>query len=130
MGHETAGFNLADGGLHKLAELAALLVRDGRFQVLDLRQMLAHKYDERDLADTADPGIANRLGVEREKAFGSFLVATRGRFPIDQARLAIDLPDGIDVSNEFVSLRECSCGFQLKVLLRRLMRTRSSCTNL
>ena len=74
------------------------------------------KHDKGHIGDSADPGIANQLRIEREQAFGFFGVAAGRRFPVDQATLAIELTDGIYVGNEFISVRSVlvslTCSFR------------------
>ena len=59
VGRELPRFDLADGCFNEATVLAALFVRNRRFQILNLRMILPHEYHERYIRDSADPGIAN-----------------------------------------------------------------------
>src|SRR5713226_3454141 len=111
-------FDLTDRCLHKAPELLALLFRDRRSQILNFGSMLPDEDDQCYFRNPADPGITDELRVEREQSLGLHGIATSGCFPVDKAVLAIDLPKGIKISNEFASSRQCPKHFDLQILLR------------
>src|SRR5713226_4570633 len=99
-------FDLADRCLHKAPELLALLFRDRRSQILNLGTMLPHEDDQCYFRNPTDPGITDELRVERKQSRRLHRIATGGCLPVDQAVLAIDLPEGIQIGNEFASSRQ------------------------
>src|SRR6266852_8301112 len=80
--------------------------------------MLPDEDDQRYIRNPADPGITDELRVERKQSLGLHRIATGCRLPVDQAVLAIDLPEGIQIGNEFASSRQCPHDLDLKILLR------------
>src|SRR6266496_2015784 len=104
--NELSRFDLADRSLHKAPELLTLLFRDRRSQILNLGSMLPDEDDQCYLRNPADPGITNELGVEREQSLGIRCITAGCCLPVDQAVLAIDLPEGIKIGNEFASSRQ------------------------
>ena len=115
---ELARFELTDGRFNQPAEFLALLFRDRGLQVLDFGQLLSHEDDEGHIGNAADPGIADELRIEREKPFGLFRIPAGRGLPIDQAMLAIEFTDRIDIGNELIASREGSSELELQVLLR------------
>src|ERR1700758_2269500 len=81
---ELARFDLRYGGLHEPAILPSLLLRDRRAQVLNLRLMLAHEDHHSHFRDSADPGVADELRIERQQPLGLFRIAAGGGLPIHQ----------------------------------------------
>src|SRR6266851_4912564 len=110
-------FDLADRSLHKAPELLPLFFRDRCSQILNLGSMLSHEDDQCYFRNPADPGITDELRVERKQSLGLHRIATGGCLPVDQAVLAIDLPEGIQIGNKFTSSRQCPHDLDLKVLL-------------
>src|SRR5579864_7824083 len=94
-------FDLANGCLHQAPELLTLLFRDRRSQILNLGSMLPHEDDQGYFRNPTDPGITDELRVERKQSLRLRRIATGGCLPVDQALLAIDLPAGIQIGNEF-----------------------------
>src|SRR5713226_1189032 len=111
-------FDLADRCLHEASELLTLLFRDGRSQVLNFGSMLPDEDDQRYFRNPTDPGITDELRVEREQSLGLHRIASSCRLPVDQAVLAIDLPDGIKIGDEFASAQQCPQHFDLQILFR------------
>ena len=70
--------------------------------------MLPHKDHKGHIGNPADPGIANQLRIKRKQAIGSFGVPAGRGLPINQAVLAIELSDGIDIGDKFIAPRQCS----------------------
>src|SRR6266852_7968631 len=111
-------FDLANGCLHEAPELLPLFFRDRRSQILNFGSMLPDEDDQCYFRNPANPGIADELGVERKQSLGLHRIATGCCLPVDQAVLAIHLPDGIQIGNEFASSRQCPKHFDLQILLR------------
>src|ERR1700747_1603115 len=99
-------FDLLDRRFDQLAKFLLLILRDGGLQILDFRQMLAHKYNQSYLPNAAHPGVADQLRIEGQQAFGLLRIPAGRGFPIDQMALAIDLPDGIDIRDELTAMGE------------------------
>ena len=97
-----ARFDLADGRFDETTIFASLLFRDGCFQVLNLRNAFSNEDDECDILNSADPGIANHLRIERQESVRLFGVAAGRSFPIDQTLRAVEFAEGVDISDEFV----------------------------
>jgi hypothetical protein len=110
-------FDLADRGLHQAPELLPLFFRDRRSQILNFGSMLPDEDDQCYFWNPADPGITDELRVERKQSLGLHRIATGGCLPVDQAVLAIDLPEGIQIGNEFAFARQCPKHFDLQILL-------------
>src|SRR5713226_647705 len=100
-------FDLANGCLHKAPELLPLLCRDRRSQILNLGSMLPHEDDQGYFRNPTDPGITDELRVERKQSIGLHRIAAGCCLPVDQAVLAIELPEGIKIGNEFASSWQC-----------------------
>src|SRR5712691_7361874 len=111
-------FDLADRSLHKAPELLTLLFRDRRSQILNFGSMFPHEDDQGYFRNPADPRITDELRIERKQSLGLGRITTGCRLPVDQAVLAIDLPEGIQIGNEFASSRQCPKHFDLQILLR------------
>src|SRR5437588_8619690 len=111
-------FDLSDRCLHKAPELLAPLFRDRRSQILNFGSMLPDKDDQRYFRNPTDPRIADELRIERKQPLRLRRIATGCGLPIDQAMLAIDLPEGIQIGNEFAPSWQCSQDFNLQILLR------------
>src|SRR6267143_3294187 len=93
--NKLSSFDLADRCLHEATELLALLFRDRRSQILNFGSVFPDENDQRYFRNPTDPGITNELRVEREQSLRFRGITARCGFPVDQAVLAIDLPDGI-----------------------------------
>src|SRR5712692_3884051 len=106
-------FDLANGCLHQAPELLPLLFRDRRSQILNFGSMLPDEDDQGYFRNPTDPGITDELWIERKQSLGLRRIATGGCLPVDQAVLAIDLPEGIEIGNEFASSRHCPEDFDL-----------------
>src|SRR5712692_99247 len=111
-------FDLANRCLDQAPELLTLLFGDRRSQILNFGSMLPHEDDQCYFRNPTDPGITDELGIERKQSLGLHRIATGGCLPVDQAVLAIDLPAGIQIGNEFASSRQCPHDLDLKILLR------------
>src|SRR5712691_2341369 len=88
-------FDLADRSLHEAPELLTLLFRDRRSQILNFGSMFPDEDDQCYFRNPTDPGITDELWVKRKQAHGLDRITTGCRLPVDQAVLAIDLPEGI-----------------------------------
>jgi len=64
----------------------------------------------------AHPRIANQLWIKRKQAIGCFRISARRGLPVDEALLAVELSDGIDVANKFIASSERPTEFDLQVL--------------
>src|SRR6266481_3683859 len=113
VGNKLSRFDLADRCLHKAPELLTLLLRDRRSQILNLGSMLPDEDDQCYFRNPTDPGITDELRVERKQSLGLHRIATGGCLPVDQAVVAIDLPEGIQIGNEFASSLRCPKHFDL-----------------
>src|SRR5713226_7323034 len=111
-------FDLADRCLHQAPELLPLLCRDRRSQILNFGSMFPHEDDQSHFRNPTDPGITDELRVERKQSLGLRRIAAGGCLPVDQAVLAIDLPEGIKIGNEFAPSRQRPHDLDLKILLR------------
>src|SRR6266852_5883550 len=96
-------FDLANGCLHEAPELLPLLFRDRRSQILNLGSMLPHEDDQGYFWNPTDPGITDELRIERKQSLKLHRIATGCGLPVDQAVLAIDLPEGIQIGDEIAS---------------------------
>ena len=96
-------FQLIDRRFNQTAEFLALLFGDCSLQVLDLGQLFADEHNEGHIRDAADPGIADELWIKRQKAFRLFRIPAGSSLPVDQAVLAIELTDCINIRNEFIT---------------------------
>src|SRR5713226_2380916 len=115
--NELSRFDLADRCLNKAPELLALLFRDRRSQILNFGSMLPDEDDQCHFRNPTDPGIANELWIKRKQSLGLHRIATGCCLPVDQAVLAIDLPKGIKIGNEFAPSRQCPKHFDLQIFL-------------
>src|SRR6266704_234523 len=106
-------FDLADGCLHWPPELLTLLFRDRSSQILNLGNMLPDEDDQCYLRNPTDPGITDELRIERKQSFGFRRIAAGCCLPVDQAVLAVDLSEGIEIGNEFASSRQGPQHFDL-----------------
>jgi hypothetical protein len=86
----------------QLAELAALFIGDCGAQILDLNQSLADEDDLSDLRDSRHPGIAQELRIESQQTVRLLGVAARCGFPLNQATLAVQLSDGVNIRYEVI----------------------------
>src|SRR5712664_2323691 len=98
-------FDLADRCFHQAPELLTLLFRDRRSQILNFGSMLTDEDDQCYFRNPTYPGIADELRVKRKQSLWLHRIAAGCGLPIDQAVLAIDLPEGIKIGNEFASSR-------------------------
>src|SRR5713226_3844233 len=106
-------FDLADRCLDKPSELLPLLFRDRRSQILNFGSMLSDEDDQCHLRNPTDPGITDELRIERKQSLGLHRIAAGCGLPVDQAVLAIDLPDGIKIRDEFAPSPQCPKHFDL-----------------
>ena len=83
MARKLTGFDLANRRLDQPTKLTALLFRDRCFQILDLGLLLSHEHNERNIGDTADPGVANKLRVRGQQTLRLFGITTGSGLPID-----------------------------------------------
>src|ERR1700740_1024881 len=115
--NKLSSFDLADRRLYEARELSTLLFRDRCSQILNLGSVLPNDHDQGYFRNPTDPGITNELWIERKQSLGFHGVATGCSLPVDQAALAIDLPEGIQIGHKFASSRHCSKHFCLYILL-------------
>lgn len=108
-------FDLMNGGLYQPPKFPPLFLGDGRSQILNLGSMLPYEDDQRYLRNSADPGIADELRIERKQTFGVLWVAARRGLPVDQATHAIYLTDRIEIGNKFAASNQC-LKFYLEIL--------------
>ena len=101
-----ARFDLADRRFDETAIFASLLFGDGCFQILNFRDAFSNEDDECDIRNSADPGIADHLRIERQQLYRVFRVSAGRRFPIDQTPLAVELTEGVYISDELVFARK------------------------
>src|ERR1700752_4444759 len=94
VGREVASLNLTDGRLNQTAVFASLLVRDGCFQILNFRDAFPDKDHNGYIANSADPGVANHLGIERQQSRWFLRVAAGRGFPVDQALRTVEFAEG------------------------------------
>src|ERR1700740_3129271 len=87
---EEPRLDLADRGLDQTTVLASLLVRNRCFQILNFRNAFPNEDDERHIANSADPGVANHLGIERQQSRWFLRVAAGRGFPVDQALRTVE----------------------------------------
>src|SRR5713226_7488944 len=113
VGNKLSRFDLADRCLHEAPELLPLFFRDRRSQILNFGSMLPDEDDQCYFRNPTDPGIADELRIERKQSLGLHRISTGCCFPVNQAVLAIDLPEGIQIGNEFASSRQCPEDFDL-----------------
>src|SRR6266849_3910956 len=97
---EVACLDLADGGPHQPAKFLPLLLGDRCLQVLNLGRMLPNKDHQRYLRNAADPGVADKLRIERKQTLRAVGITTGGGFPVDQATNTVYLTYGIEIRNK------------------------------
>src|SRR6516162_5580273 len=108
--------DLIDCSLNQLAKLPALLFVDRGLQILNLRCVLSHKYDQGNFRNASHPGVANELRIESQKTLRLFRISGCRRFPVDDAFRSIHLSDRIDVRHEITATKERACQLHLKIL--------------
>src|SRR5580700_8142055 len=81
---ELARLDLTDRGLNQMTVFASLLVGNRCFQILNLRNAFSHEDNNRDIRNSADPGVANHLGIEGQQSSRLLRIAARRGFPIDE----------------------------------------------
>ncbi len=118
MGQELASFNLSDGGLDQLTKFLPLIIRDGRAQVLNLGQALAYENHYSRFSDAAHPGVTDQLRVERQQACRLFRIAAAGGLPLQQAAGAVQIPEGIDIGHEVLTVGKLTDQLGLQVAPR------------
>ena len=69
-------------------------------EVLHFDSSFANENHLRHGIDSGHPGIADQLGIKSGDTDWFFCISGRGCFPLQQARLAIQFADGVDVGNE------------------------------
>src|SRR5713226_9037367 len=111
-------FDLTDSCFNQATVLSTLFFRDRCFEVLDFGQAFSHEHNHAHFGDPTDPGIANQLRVERKQSVGLVGISIRRGLPVDQAMLPVELPQGIDIGNEFIASGESTNHLDLQVLLR------------
>src|ERR1700745_3021970 len=99
---EEARLDLTDRSLNETTVLASLLVRNGCFQILNFRNAFPNEGDDRNIANSADPGIANHLRIKRQKPRRFLGITARRSFPVDEALGAVEFADGINIGDKFV----------------------------
>jgi hypothetical protein len=62
--------------------------------------MLPDEDDQRYIRNPTDPGITDELRIERKQSLGLHRITARCCLPVDQAVLAIDVPESIKIGNE------------------------------
>lgn len=85
-----------------MAELFALSVADDRSEVLNFDQPLADKHYLGDVSDAGDPGVADQLRIESQQSCWFFRVAATGGLPLQQAAIAVQIADGIDLGHKVI----------------------------
>ena len=104
VGRELARFDLANGCFDQSTETRARCSSEiVAFRYWISGRCFPHEHHKRHIGDSADPGIADQLWIERQQAVGLFRVAARRGLPVDEAPLAVEFADGVDVGNEFVA---------------------------
>jgi len=102
----------------KVAEVLALFLGDGGAQVLNLDQILADEHDLGDIGDASHPRMTNNLRIQRQQSLRILRISTRGCFPLEHASLAVNVADGIDISDEVVAAGNLPREFDLQIPLR------------
>src|SRR5580704_1150475 len=113
---ELARLDLTDRGLNQATIFASLLVGNRCFQILNLRNGFSHEYNNRDIRNSADPGVANHLRVERQQSCWFFGITARRGFPVDETLRTVELAEGVDISDEFVVAWKGADHLHLQVL--------------
>src|SRR5207245_1085085 len=91
MGQELRPFNLPDGVVNQLAELAALPVGNRGVQILDLDQALAHEDHLSNFRDAGNPGVADQLRVKSQESIWLFRIPGGSGFPFEQTATTVEL---------------------------------------
>jgi hypothetical protein len=120
VGRDLARFDLANGRFNEATVLPALYFRNGGLQILNLRMILPHENHERHIGNSTDPGITNQLRIQGQQPFRFFRVATPRGLPVDQAALAIEFAQGVDVGDEFVVSGKLPGQLELQITLRAI----------
>jgi hypothetical protein len=115
---EVRRLDSTDRAFHQAAKLLALLLGDGSAQVLNLDKTLADKNHLSHFRNSCDPGVTNQLGIERQEPLRFFRKSAGRRLPLEQAALAIECADGVDIGNEVVVAGDLPGEFDLQILLR------------
>ena len=79
--------------------------------------MLAYEHYKCHGRNPADPGITQELRIERKQALRILRISACGRFPVDDARLAVELADGVEIGNKFMPPGKGADHFDLQVFL-------------
>src|SRR6202007_425325 len=114
-GKESSAFNQTNHLINHLAELATLRVGDRSREVLNLREAFPHKSHNRDFGNACHPGVANHLRIESGHPLELFRVARTGGLPFEQTPCPVQMANRIDISHEFVVVRERTEEFLLQV---------------
>src|SRR5579863_7507650 len=93
VGRELACFDLANCCFDETAVFTPLLITDGCFQILNLRNTLSNEDDQCHILDPTNPRIADHLRVERQQPFWAFRVTARRGFPVNQTLRAVEFSD-------------------------------------
>lgn len=118
VGQKVCRLDSTDCVFYQGAKLLALFVRYRGPEILNLNKALANENDLGDIGNPSNPGVADKLRIQRQQTVRLFGVSARRGFPLQQATLAIEFPDGIDVGDEIVAARKRSSEFHLQISLR------------
>jgi hypothetical protein len=110
-------FDLTDRRFHHLAKLPSLLVRNRSQQILNFRNTFPNESHNGHIGDSGDPRVANQLEVKRRQPLGLVGVTSTRGFPFEQSLFAVQVANGIDIGDEFVSVCELTNDFLLYVVL-------------
>src|SRR6266404_3045648 len=80
--------------------------------------MLPYKDDQRYLRNSADPGVADELRIQRKQTFGALWVAARRGLPVDQAAHTVYLAYCVEISKKFAAFCQRSEKLDLQIFAR------------
>ena len=106
MRQEQPGLDPSNCVFDQGCKLLPLLVRNGRPEVLNFDQTLAHENNLGDFVDPGHPRVADELRVECGDAGRLFQISGRCSFPFQDAWRAVQFANGVDVSDKTVAGRQ------------------------
>ena len=91
-----------------MSKLLALFVGDRSAEILDFDEAFADENYLGNIGNARDPGVADKLRIQRQQSLRLFGVSGRRSFPFQQTTFAIKFPDGVDIGDEVVATTEAA----------------------
>src|SRR6266404_3261255 len=77
--------------------------------------MLPHENHQCYLRNSADPGVADELRIQRKQTFGALRVTARRGLPVDQAAHTVYLAYCVEISKKFAAFCQRSEKLDLQI---------------